>query len=71
MKQPMDVQQFIDNLFSDPRWARHIVASRMEPQREAQYAPWPKALHQDIIEALKMLEYHQPYTHQAEAIEAA
>ncbi|MFA5510383.1 MAG: DEAD/DEAH box helicase [Candidatus Cloacimonetes bacterium] len=71
MKQAIDVQQFIDNLFSDPRWARHIVASRMEPQREAQYAPWPKALHQDIIEALKMLEYHQPYTHQAEAIEAA
>ncbi|KAA9395307.1 DEAD/DEAH box helicase [Kocuria coralli] len=50
-----------------PEEVRHV---RELPAREAVTAPWPDLVHPDVVTAYARLGVHEPYRHQARAIEA-
>ncbi|MBY6278596.1 DEAD/DEAH box helicase, partial [Symbiobacterium thermophilum] len=67
----MNLEQFLDQLRSDPAIGPNIVHWQTLPPAPAQYADWPAALDPRLVAALKERGIHRLYTHQAEAIAAA
>jgi len=49
----------------------HVTAVRRTPAAAAEYAPWPEALHPDVVAALQRRGITQVYSHQAEAMQHA
>lgn len=67
----MDIDSFIHHLFSDATIAKNIVAQQKLEARDARYASWPEALAPALIQSLDSNGISQPYTHQAQAIQAS
>jgi len=65
------VARALDSLRAEP-WVGERIAHEVElPAVEARYAPWPTRLHPALVEAMRKRGVAAPYSHQAEAIEAA
>lgn len=72
----MPLQQALDALRSNFESApgspeSGFVHWRDIPQREARFAPWPRALDPRIVDALRRRGIERPYTHQASVFDAA
>jgi DEAD/DEAH box helicase domain-containing protein len=66
----VNVDQYVDQLRSDPVARRNITAWRTLPAREARYDDWPMGLDQRLLNVLAARGIQRPYTHQAKAIRA-
>ena len=67
---PADATTVLDRLLAEPSIARGVVHHAVIPAREAVFAPMPDWLDPRIVAGLAARGIEQPYTHQAEAIEA-
>ena len=67
----MTLDQLLDRLRHDPRFAPHITAWHELPARPARYAPFPKDLHPLLVAPLRRRGITALYTHQAAAYRAA
>ncbi len=65
------VLSFLSRLRADPEWMRCVTVWERLPARPARIAPWPAALDARLIAAARQTGAEAPYTHQAEAMEAA
>ncbi len=61
----------LTRLRADPDWMRCVTVWERLPARPARTAPWPAALDARLIAAARGTGVEAPYTHQAEAMEAA
>jgi DEAD/DEAH box helicase domain-containing protein len=64
----LNVDQFVDQLRSDPVRRRQITAWRTLPPREARHDDWPPGIDERIRNVLAARGIARPYTHQAAAI---
>lgn len=70
--QAMDpVLSLIARLRANPDFMRCVTAWERLPARSPRTAPWPAGLDPRLVAAARRLGIEAPYTHQAEAIEAA
>ncbi|MDQ7828640.1 MAG: DEAD/DEAH box helicase [Armatimonadota bacterium] len=67
----MTLEQLLDRLRHDPRFAARITAWHELPARRARYAPFPEDLHPRLVEGLRRRGVTTLYTHQAAAYRAA
>jgi DEAD/DEAH box helicase domain-containing protein len=68
---PADPQAVLDGLLAEPSLARGVVHHAVLPARPAEYGAFPDWLDHRIVAGLAGRGIERPYTHQAEAIEAA
>ncbi len=66
----MNLLQFIDFLRTHPPLAGNITHWEEIPPREAQWEPFPEAVHPRLRQALEARGIRQLYAHQAEAFQA-
>ncbi len=66
----MTVTQTLDRLRADADLCRNLTKWHTIPPREARYAPFPEAIHPDLVAGMKKPGIHQRFTHQADAIAA-
>ena len=64
----MNVPQILDRLHTDGEFCANLTTWQTLPERQARFAPFPDALHPDLVAGLKKRGIHQLYTHQAEAV---
>src|SRR5581483_2730487 len=67
----MTIDQLIEQLSTAPDFAPNVTAWRLMPPRPASYGAWPAGIDPRLVQALAQRGIHRPYTHQAQAIEAA
>lgn len=67
----MSLDPLIQHLQLEPEFRRGICHWQRIPARPARHAPWPAALDARLPLALQARGIHLPYTHQAQAIDAA
>jgi DEAD/DEAH box helicase domain-containing protein len=67
----MNLAQVISQWERSPSIAPCVTTSRRLPAQPARLAPWPSALDRRLIAVLRKRGIEAPYTHQAQAIEAA
>jgi DEAD/DEAH box helicase domain-containing protein len=67
----MTIDQLIEQLSTAPDFAPNVTAWRLMPPRLASYGEWPAGIDPRLVQALAQRGIHRPYTHQAQAIEAA
>jgi DEAD/DEAH box helicase domain-containing protein len=70
-REPDRVARHLDELRASPVVAGRIVHEAILPTRPAAYADWPADLHPAAVAAVSAIGVPRPYTHQAEATEAA
>src|SRR6476661_10163687 len=68
---PAEVDAVLAGLLSEPSMARGVVHHAVLPPRAASYGSFPSWLDPRIVAGLAGRGIERPYTHQAEAIEAA
>jgi DEAD/DEAH box helicase domain-containing protein len=66
----MALSSVLSTLRQDPAFMRCVTAWERIPARPARVAPWPVGLDPRLIVAARDRGIEQPYTHQAQAIEA-
>ena len=66
----MTLSSVLSTLRQDPAFMRCVTAWERIPARPARVAPWPAGLDPRLIVAAQRRGIEQPYTHQAQAIEA-
>src|SRR5215212_3574022 len=64
---PMSLEQFLDRLKRDERWASCVTAWKTLPAQEADYAPLPEGLDARLAAALATRGVKRLYSHQAAA----
>jgi len=67
----MNLSDILIAFRQDPAFMRCVTAWERIPARPARVAPWPAALDPRLVAAARERGIEQPYTHQAQAIEAA
>jgi DEAD/DEAH box helicase domain-containing protein len=67
----MNLAQLIAQWERSPAIAPCLTTSRQLPPRSARHAPWPAALDERLVAALRRRGIEALYTHQAHAVEAA
>ncbi len=67
----MSLSAVLSALRQDPDFMRCVTAWERIPARAARTAPWPVGLDPRLIATAQAQGIEQPYTHQAQAIEAA
>ncbi len=67
----MSLPALLSRLQLDPGFLSRVTAWQRIPARPARYAPWPEALDVRLPLAMQARGIHQPYIHQARAIESA
>ena len=67
----MTLSDVLTSLRRDPALMRCVTAWERIPARSARVSPWPAGLDPRLILAAGQRGIEQPYTHQAQAIEAA
>jgi len=68
--QTMNVAQTLDRLRADADFCRNLTKWHTIPPRDARDAPFPEAMHPDLVAGMRKRGIHQLYTHQADAIAA-
>jgi len=71
METTMPIPDVLTALRQDPAFMRCVTAWQRIPARSARVAPWPAGLDPRLVAAARDRGIGQPYTHQAQAIEAA
>ena len=67
----MSVLETLTGLRADAEFMRNVTAWERAAAQPARHTPFPNRLHPDVVNALKQRGIELPYTHQAQAIEAA
>src|SRR6476661_2003811 len=67
----MNLSQLLDHLQTSPYYRERITAWHEQPERDAEWAPFPHTLHPHLVATMRRLGYEQLYSHQARAVEAA
>ena len=67
----MVLSDVLTDFRQDPAFMRCVTAWERIPVRPARVAPWPAGLDPRLVAAARDRSIEQPYTHQAQAIEAA
>jgi DEAD/DEAH box helicase domain-containing protein len=67
----MSLSELLAQLRNRPKFMRNVTAWRLLPARPARYASWPGGLDPRLIDSTKAQGVEQPFTHQAQAIDAA
>jgi DEAD/DEAH box helicase domain-containing protein len=63
------LEDVLNQFRTDSRWSNCVTAWKTVPARDAQFAPFPTALHPDLERALRERRFSGLYSHQAEAFE--
>jgi len=66
----MNVTQTLDRLRADADFCRNLTKWHAIPPRKARFAPFPEAMHPDLVAGMKKRGIHPLYTHQADAVAA-
>src|SRR6476661_5905210 len=64
---PMGLEQFLERLKHEERWASCVTAWKTLPAQEADYAPLPEGLDARLADALAARGINRLYSHQAAA----
>ena len=67
----LQLSSLISRWQNDARFMDNVAAWRTLPAVPADYADWPEALDARVIAGARALDIQRPYSHQAQAIEAA
>ncbi|MEA3338784.1 MAG: DEAD/DEAH box helicase [Chloroflexota bacterium] len=67
----MSLSDILSAFRQDPAFMRCVTAWERIPARPARVTPWPAALDPRLVAVARERGIEQPYTHQAQAIEAA
>ncbi|MDY6877683.1 MAG: DEAD/DEAH box helicase [Chloroflexota bacterium] len=67
----MTLLDVLNNFRQDPAFMRCVTAWERISARPARLAPWPAGLDPHLVTAIRDCGIEQPYTHQAQAVEAA
>ena len=65
------LQKVLNGFRDTPRYSNQITAWHTIPPSPAQFSPWPSGLDPVILEQAREKGITSPWTHQAQAIEAA